>query len=339
MLCRNFQARVSFISSALKHPPLQPAPRLVIPKFRRARKLHRHLKSVLQPTHVKSPFYPQPEMSARRRGVKTGGGTLVTYPTFRTSASLSHGSPTLPFTPHSYTEDAKTHETPRSSVGLPTAAQPETLPRRCRPPQQLIVPHPRHRMRIRRRSHRPAGSGAPSSTPKELPRRSPRLSRHLHPHSTVLTCPTGTAAPSPIPLMKPMPTRCHQGGSALTPAFYLLFDLTGLPMLDTEQPWRVSIDGAVSGHFIHGVSPPCRCFLAGDFHTGTSCCCSGSRSRYCCCCSGSRSLYGPVHAVRRAATLLLLSFVLLLCSAIAVGRAAAPLLLSFVLLLCSSSRS
>ena len=38
-------------------------------------------------------------------------------------------------------------------------------------------------MRIRRRSHRPAGSATPSSTSKELPRCSPRLSRHLNPHS------------------------------------------------------------------------------------------------------------------------------------------------------------
>ena len=136
--------------------------------------------------------------------------------------------------PHSYTEAAT-----RSSVGLPTAAQPETLPRLRRPPQQLAVPHPLHRMRIRCRSRRPAGSAARSSTSKKLPRCSPRLSRHLHPHSAVLTCPIGTASPSPIPPMKPRPTRRHQGGSALTAAFYLLFDLTGLPVLDTEQTWRL----------------------------------------------------------------------------------------------------
>ena len=158
-------------------------------------------------------------------------------------------------------------------------------------------------MRIRCRSRRPAGSAAPSSTSKELPRCSPRLSRHLNPHSAVLTCPTGTAAPSPIPPMKPRPTRCHQGGSALTAAFYLLFDLTGLPVLDTEQTWRVSIDGAVAGHIIHDVSPPCHCFLGDDFHNGTSCSCFGSRSRC-----------GSVLAIGRAAALLLLSFMLLLCS-------------------------
>ena len=81
------------------------------------------------------------------------------------------------------------------------------------------------------------------------------------------------------------------------------FDLTGLPVLDTEQTWRVSIDGAVAGNFIHGVSPPCRCFIGGDFHNGTSCSCSGSCLRC-----------GSVLAVGRAAALLLLSFMLLLCS-------------------------
>ena len=99
-------------------------------------------------------------------------------------------------------------------------------------------------------------------------------------------------------------------------------------MLDTEQTWRVSIDGAVAGHIIHGVSPPCRFFLDGNFHTGISCSCSSSRSHY-----------GFVLVVGRAATLLLLSFVLLLYSAIAFGRAAASLFLSFVFLLCSCSRS
>ena len=42
-------------------------------------------------------------------------------------------------------------------------------------------------------------------------------------------------------------------------------------MLDTEQPWRVSIDGVVAGYFIHGISPPCCCFLGDDFHNDTSC--------------------------------------------------------------------
>ena len=78
MLSRNFQARVSFVSPALKFLPLQPAPRLVILKFRCARELPPHLKSLPQPRHVKSPFYPSAENEAPRCGVKTGGGTLVT---------------------------------------------------------------------------------------------------------------------------------------------------------------------------------------------------------------------------------------------------------------------
>ena len=108
MLSRNFQARVSFVSPALKLPLLQPAPRLVIPKFGRARELPPHPKSLPQPRHAKSPFYPSAGNEAPRRGVKTGGGTLVTYPTFRTSASLSLAPPP-PSPPHSYTEAAKTH--------------------------------------------------------------------------------------------------------------------------------------------------------------------------------------------------------------------------------------
>ena len=174
MLSRNFQARVSFVSPALKLLLLQPASRLVIPKFGHARELPPHPKSLPQPRHAKSPFYPLAGNEAPRRGIKTGGGMLVTYPTFRTSMSLSLAPPP-PSPPHSYTEAAKTRETPCSSVSLPTAAQPETLPRLRRPPQQLAIPHPPHRMRIRCRSRRPAGSAAPSSTSKELPRDNPQV--------------------------------------------------------------------------------------------------------------------------------------------------------------------
>ena len=147
-----------------------------------------------------------------------GGGTFVTYPTFRTSASLSHGSP-LPSHPptHSYTEATKTcDETPHPA---PSATQPEPLPRRRRPQQHLDVPHPPYRMRIRHRSHRPAGSATPSSTSKELPRRSPRLSRHLHSHTAVFTCTIGRASSSPFPRMKLWPNRRHQIGCTLIAAF------------------------------------------------------------------------------------------------------------------------
>ena len=55
--------------------------------------------------------------------------------------------------------------------------------------------------------------------------------------------------------MKARPTRRQQGGSALITPFYLLFDLTGLLVLDTEKTWRVFIDDAIASHIIHGVSP------------------------------------------------------------------------------------
>ena len=122
MLSRNFQARVSFVSPALKLPLLQPAPRLVIPKFGRARELPPHPKSLPQPRHAKSPFYPSAGNEAPRRGVKTGGGTLVTYPTFRTSASLSLAPPS-PFAPPPI-------RTPRP----PKPAKPHAPPLASRPP-------------------------------------------------------------------------------------------------------------------------------------------------------------------------------------------------------------
>ena len=124
MLSRNFQARVSFVSPALKLPLLQPAPRLVIPKFGCARELPPHPKSLPQPRHAKSPFYPSAGNEAPLRGVKTGGGMLVTYPTFRTSASLSHGTPTLPFVPPIHTprppKPTKPHAPPSASRPPPS---------------------------------------------------------------------------------------------------------------------------------------------------------------------------------------------------------------------------
>ena len=146
-----------------------------------------------------------------------GGGTFVTYPTFRTSVSLSDGSP-LPYHPptHSYTKAAETREAPHPP---PSTTQPEPLPRQRRPQQHLDVPHPPHRMRIRRRSRRPAGSATPSSTSKELPRCSPRLSRHLHSHTAVFTCTIGRASSSPFPWMKLRHNRHHQRGCTLITAF------------------------------------------------------------------------------------------------------------------------
>ena len=77
-------------------------PRLDIPKLQHARKLPPHVREM--------PVLPL----NRKNRLKSVGGTFVTYPTFRTSASLSHGSP-LPSHPptHSYTKAAKTRdETP-----------------------------------------------------------------------------------------------------------------------------------------------------------------------------------------------------------------------------------
>ena len=114
-----FQASVS-VYRAAKLPPLQPAPRLVIPKFGRARELPPHPKSLPQPRHMKSPFYPSAGNEAPHRGVKTGGGTLVTYPTFRTSASPSHGSPYLPLRTPRPPKPAKPHAPPSASRPPPS---------------------------------------------------------------------------------------------------------------------------------------------------------------------------------------------------------------------------
>lgn len=79
-------------------------------------------------------------LNRKNRLGQIGGGTFVTYPIFRRSASLRHGSP-LPSHPptHSYTEAAKTREAPHPP---PSATQPEPLPRRCPPEQHLSVSHP-----------------------------------------------------------------------------------------------------------------------------------------------------------------------------------------------------
>ena len=110
-------------------------------------------------------------------------------------------------------------------------------------------------MRIRRRSHRPAGSATPSSTSKELPRHSPHLLCHLHCHNPVFTCTTGRASSSPFPRMKMRPNRRHQRGCTLIAAFSSRFDLTVLPALGPEPTRRGSIHGGVAGHFLHGVAP------------------------------------------------------------------------------------
>ena len=162
-------------------------------------------------------------------------------------------------------------------------------------------------MRIRRRSHRPAGSATPSSTSKELPRCSPRLLRHLHSHTAVFTCTTGRASSSPFARMKLRPNRRHQRGCTLIAAFSSCFDLTVLPALGPELTRHGSIHGSVADHFLHGVAPsaatstsvgaaaalalaraaallllsvPC---LVCSFYCSCSCCCSRSCSCLRCC--------------------------------------------------------
>ena len=84
------------------------------------------------------PSTPQPEMLARRRVVKTGGGTLVTYPTFRTSASLSHGSPYLPLNPPIRTPRPPKPTKPHAP---PSASRPlhRVVHRQRRPPQPTCL--------------------------------------------------------------------------------------------------------------------------------------------------------------------------------------------------------
>ena len=174
---------------------------------------------VKTPTSYEIPTREMPVIPLNRKNRlgQIGGGTFVTYSTFQTSVSLRHGSP-LPSHPptNSYTEAVKTREAPHPP---PSATQPEPLPRRRRPQQHLDVPHPPYRMRIRRRSGRPAGSATPSSTSKELPRCSHCLSRHLHSHTAVFTCTTGRASSSPFPRMKLRPNRCHLRRSTLIAEF------------------------------------------------------------------------------------------------------------------------
>ena len=190
-----------------QHPPSQPVPCYS--------KITTRVKT---PTSCEIPTREMPVVPLNRKNrLKSVGGTFITYPTFRTSVSLSHGSPLPSHLPtHSYTEAGKTREAPHPP---PSATQPEPIPRRHRPQQHLDVPHPPYRMRIRHRSGRPAGSATPSSTSKELPRCSPRLSRHLHSHTTIFTCTTGRALSSPFPRMKLRPNRCHQRGCTLIAAF------------------------------------------------------------------------------------------------------------------------
>src|SRR3989337_2749412 len=171
-------------------------------------------------------------------------------------------------------------------------------------------------MRIRLPSRRPAGSTAPSSTSKELLRRSPRLSRLLHPHSTALTCSTGTATSSPTPRTKPRPTRHHQRGCTLIASHLLLNSTSRHRRCSIPHPHGVATSKpAPRATSPRRLSPSARPLrrrrpyqpdLLLLLRLSLAC------SR-CYCCSGFRS-------IARSLTLLLLlspSLVLLLCSNLA----------------------
>src|SRR6266536_970425 len=112
-----FQASIS-VYCAAKLPPIQPAP--CYPKITTRAKT---------PTSCEIPAREIPVIPLNRKNrlAQIGGGTFVTYPTFWTSVTLSHGSP-LPSHPptHSYIEAAKTREAPHPPS---SATQPEPLPR------------------------------------------------------------------------------------------------------------------------------------------------------------------------------------------------------------------
>src|SRR5215216_970848 len=140
-----FQASIS-VYRAAKLPPLQPAPCypeifkiylcLVVlrklPPSQPAPCYPKITTSVKTPTSCQIPTREIPVIPLNQKNhlVQIRGATFVTYPTFRTSASLSHGSPSHPLRPHSYTEATKTPEAPHPP---PSATQPEPLPRRRRP--------------------------------------------------------------------------------------------------------------------------------------------------------------------------------------------------------------
>ena len=120
-----FQASIS-IYCAAKLPPLQPAPCypkifkiylcLVLQKLPPSQPVPCYPKITTRaktPTscEIQTRKMPVIPLNRKNRLAQIGGGTFITYPTFRTSASLSHGSP-LPSHPptHSYTKAGKTHE-------------------------------------------------------------------------------------------------------------------------------------------------------------------------------------------------------------------------------------
>ena len=136
-----FQASVS-VYRAAKLPPLQPTPcypeifkiylcLVVLRQLPPSQPVACYSKIITRaktPTSCEIPTREIPLLNPEPKGplVQISGCTFVTYPTFWTSASLSHGS-SLPSNPptHSYTEAAKTREAPHPP---PPATQLEPLP-------------------------------------------------------------------------------------------------------------------------------------------------------------------------------------------------------------------
>ena len=126
-----FQASLS-VYRAAKLSPLQPAPCYLeifkiylclivlqqLPPSQPAPFYSKITTRVKTPTSCEIPTREMPviPLSRKNRVAQIGEGTFITYPTFRTSASLSHVSPLLSQPPtHSYTEAAKTREAPHPS--------------------------------------------------------------------------------------------------------------------------------------------------------------------------------------------------------------------------------
>ena len=121
-----FQASIS-VYCAAKLPPFQPMPcypeifkiyicLVVLQKLPPSQPAPCYFKLTTRaktPTSCEIPTREMPLIPLNWKNclAQIGGGNFVTYPTFRTSASLSHGSP-LPSHPptHSYTEATKTRD-------------------------------------------------------------------------------------------------------------------------------------------------------------------------------------------------------------------------------------
>ena len=123
LLSRNFKPRLVmpkfqasvYVYRAAKVPPLQPTPcypeifkiylcLVVLRQLRPSQPAPCYSKIT---TCAKTPTsreiltheMPMIPLNQKNRLAQIGGGTFVTYPTFQTSASLSHGSPSHPICP------------------------------------------------------------------------------------------------------------------------------------------------------------------------------------------------------------------------------------------------